>query len=66
MAVVVIDVSEDADDAVCVSNPRGFTLCACFDGVEIEMRHEQAQSLFAALRPWFEADDEATGVPDEQ
>lgn len=57
MAAVVIDVSDDADDDVFIDNPRGFAIRVCFDGVEIEMRHEQAESLFNGLRPWFVAED---------
>lgn len=54
MASVQIDVSEDGDAEVTVENPHGFTLAADFGGTVIEMRMEQAESLFNALRPWFE------------
>lgn len=58
MSMVVIDVTDDESGDVHVDNPRGFVIRACFDGVEIEMSHEQAENLFNGLRPWFVAEDE--------
>lgn len=62
MADVAIDITgEDGD--IGIENPMGFDLRITGCGLSIDLTHEQAQTLYAALRPLF--DDVQQGTEGE-
>lgn len=58
MAEVSIDIMGDDDEFV-VENPHGFDKRLTGCGLVIDMTHEQAESVFRALRPFFEDEQPA-------
>jgi len=58
MAGITIDTTAE-DDAFDVTNPQGFDLRIDGCGLSLTVTHEQARSIYVAIRPFFEDDDNA-------
>jgi len=59
MPEITIDATSDDDDEVSVENAELSWIRIATAGVTLELRWEQAESLFRNLRPFFEDDPAA-------
>jgi hypothetical protein len=62
MPDVVVDVS-DTDGGFEVENPHGFDLRITGCGLTLDVLHEQARSIYDALRPFFDDDQDNPEPP---